>query len=252
MPHTDEIDEGILRIVAEAEVVDIRVEGLGDITLLPFLQVEDQQALAVALIAVAGHREPSDVAAVGRELGILVVANIEVFALFLANRIDALVFHRLGRVDAELWIFGIGIIRQVDAFLAQVPVSVDGAFFCLQVEEEDIGVGGNGVLYTLLHTAGVGNLLRVGTPGELLNASEGSHRTLVGHTFENVLCFADCAVSSDVCHEGMHDALYIVIPMAVVQIGDEAAGCLRQVIGILLDAAVIGNGLQQNDLLVVG
>ena len=64
VPHTNKIDHGILR-VAPHEVVDVGIERLCDVALLTGLQLIDAQALAVALIAVAGHREPSHVAAVG-------------------------------------------------------------------------------------------------------------------------------------------------------------------------------------------
>ena len=56
----------------------------------------DAESLAVCFIAIAGHGEPGNIATVGRELGVLVVAGVVDEVVF---SIDRLVFHCLGRLN---------------------------------------------------------------------------------------------------------------------------------------------------------
>ena len=43
-----------------------------------------------------------------------------------------------------------------------------------------------------------------------------------------------------------------MVPVAVVEVGDETTRSQRQVVGVLLDALVIGERLDENHLLLVG
>ena len=50
----------------------------------------------------------------------------------------------------------------------------------------------------------------------------------------------------------MLDALHVVVPMAIHQVGHHASGCLGQVGGLLLNDLVEGDALQDDDLRIVG
>ena len=50
----------------------------------------------------------------------------------------------------------------------------------------------------------------------------------------------------------MLDALHIVVPMAVHEVGDTTASSFRQVAGVLLDDLVEGNAFEDNNLLAIG
>ena len=233
MPHTDEVDHGIL-VVRPAEIVDIRVETLGDVAFRSGGQVVETQALAVALIAIAGHAQPSHILAVGRELRVLVVSRVVGQVL---GRVHLLCAEGLG---------GIHLRCYVSLRLAKVAGGAVG-----DVVEVDVGVGGNGVFESGLLAAGIGNLLGVAAPVDLLDAAKRLHGAFEGFALQNVGGGAN-TVGSDLGHEGMGDALHIMVPVAVHQVGHQAAGGLGQVGGILLDNLMEGQLLDINHAVAVG
>ena len=66
-------------------------------------------------------------------------------------------------------IAGVGVI-------ATVTFGKVGVCTCSEVVEVDVGVGGNSIIYAALLTAGVGDGFAIGTPCQLLNATERFHR----------------------------------------------------------------------------
>ena len=160
-----------MAVGAPDEVVDVGVEGLCYIDfgfcrrfLVQLLEVIDAEPLAVSLVAVALHREPCDVAAIGRELGVLVVAYLPIpVFVFL---IDGLVLERLGRIEQVVGVIGQSLVRhhvKLAAVLAEVPGFVHIA--ALHIIEEDVGVGADAVVEPRLAAAGEGDELAVGRPG---------------------------------------------------------------------------------------
>ena len=91
-----------LAVVAPAEFIDIGVERFGDILFFTRGEVIDQQAVAIAFVTVVLHALPCYIFAVGRELGILVVADIEVTILM----IDGLCGHCLCWIDSRFLVIG--------------------------------------------------------------------------------------------------------------------------------------------------
>ena len=140
--------------------------------------------------------------------------------------IDGQVLHRFGRING--WFFIVGRLTEIAG-----GVAVD-------IIQVDIGVGGNGVMQAGTLTGRVSNLLGVGAPCKLLNATERSRGTLVGFTLHNVDTVGD-GIVVDSSHEGMGDGLNVMVPMTVVQVCDDTAGSLGQVRRILLDDVIIGN-----------
>ena len=223
----------IARVGRPAESVYVRVEHLGHVSLLAGEEIVYAEAVAVALVSVALHRLPSHVLAIGRELRVGVVAHVIVGTLM----VEALVLLGLCRVVGE---------RLVASRLAEV-LCLAG----LYIVEIYVRVGRSGVVYARLLAACVGYRLRVGAPSELLCASERCHRALERFALDDVCAVAD-AIGSDVSHEGVSNGLHVVVPVAVVEVGDETTRSQRQVVGVLLDALVIGERLDENHLLFVG
>ena len=207
--------------------------------LLVLLQVEHVEAVAVALVAVAGHALPGDVASVGRELRVGVVALVLVS---LGREADAL--DDRGSGQGFLYLQGYHLLD------SRVFAEVKGAVR-LQVIEIDVRVGGHGIGQSRLLAAGVGNLLAVGAPCQLLDAAERFHGAFVGFAFQQVADVADF-VTVEVGHEGMGCRGGPLVPMLVHQVVHDDAACLGQV-GVFL-----GRGLHrlylrdEEQLLAVG
>ena len=122
----------------------------------------------------------------------------------------------------------------------------------LHVVEEDVGVGADAVVQTSLAATGEGDVLRVGAPRQLLHAAERLHRALEGLALEHVGHVVAYFIVAYRTKEGVLDAFYVVVPVAIHQVGNQAACSFGQVGGVLLDDFVEGYGLQHDDLLVVG
>ena len=63
MPYGNEIDTLVVRVPAEC--IDIGIELLADVFFLASSQIIHQETVAVALIAIVSHAEPSNILAVG-------------------------------------------------------------------------------------------------------------------------------------------------------------------------------------------
>ncbi len=87
MPYTDESDG--LGICHPAEVIHVGVELLCDILLCAGGEVIDAESVSVALISVVCHALPCNAFAVGRELGVDVVARV---VLQILGRVHSLEF----------------------------------------------------------------------------------------------------------------------------------------------------------------
>ena len=85
----------------------------------------------------------------------------------------------------------------------------------------------------------------------MFDTTERSHRAFVGLSLKDVNAVV-CLVAIDVGYEGMRHALYVVVPVTVIQICDETACSLWQVIRILPDAAVIRETLDEDHLAAIG
>ena len=62
--------------------------------------------------------------------------------------VDGLVLQCFSRVG----------FRQVNTFFAEIHIAVDGSFFSIEVEKEDVAIGGYAHLKTCLGAAGIFNL----------------------------------------------------------------------------------------------
>ena len=166
VPNADKIER--LRVGGPAVVVYIGVEGLADVTFLARSEGINTEPVAVALVAIVLHALPGDVSSVGREFGVLVVANILIFLLM----VDGLVFETLSSIYGRLTI--VGRLAEIHRFPRGRSV------------EEDVRVGGDRIGPTGFLATGIGDGFRVGTPSQLFHTAEGSHGAFVGLTLENV------------------------------------------------------------------
>ena len=151
--------------------------------------------------------------------------------------VDSLCLHCLCRVKVDGLIVG---------GLAQVACVARG-----DVVEVDVRVGRHGIVDACLFAAGVSDKFRVGTPVELLHSSERCHWTLVRLVLKHVYAFVNTLLC-DVSYKGVGYALHIMIPVAVVEVGNQSSCCQRQVLGVLLYALVVRQRLDEDDLLAVG
>ncbi len=233
MPYTDEVDG--LGVMSPAEIVNVRVEGLGQELLLARSEVVEAEALAVTLITIAGHGEPGHVASVGRELRVLVVTRHVLQVLFC---IDGLCAQRLG---------GLNLRSHIVSRLAEVRRRARTYIIYI-----DVRVGRNRVSHACLLAAGIGNALGVGAPVQLFHAAKRLHGTFVGLSFKDVNTVVSYGKAIAYrTNEGVQNALHVVIPVAIHQVCDQTACSFRQVGRVLLNAAVEGNALQHDDLLTV-
>ena len=233
VPDAEEVEACALD-VAPAEGIDVALPV--DILLLAGSHLADAQAVEVGLIAVALHGQPGDVLAVGRELRILVVAYV---VLEVGLVVDGLCGQRDGGVDLGSHVVG---------RLAEI-----GGLAGSDIIEEDVAVGRDAILQTGLLATGVGDGLGVGAPGQLFDASEGLHGTLVGLAVQHVNAF--CGDGKTIGHsedEGVLDALDVVVPVAIHEVGDATACGLGQVGGVLLDNLMEGDALEDDDVFAVG
>ena len=157
----------------------------------------------------------------------------------------AVALHALpGDVAAVGRVLGIGVISHVS--FGDVARLLAG-----QVVDVDVRVGGDGVVQSRLLAAGVGPLLAVGAPGQLLDASPGLHGAFVGLAFEDVLHVAD-GRAVKVGNERVGGSGHPFVPVLVHQVGDDDARRLVQV-GIFVLRALYGFHLgDKEQLLAVG
>ena len=173
---------------------------------------QETEALTVCLVAGALHREPGHILAVGRELGIEVVTIVQANILF---RVDGLELHRLGGIDSLMFEVERHLITATDTklpslakILRMLNVIEVASFHIIKV---DVGVGADAVFETRLSAAGESNELRVRTPNQLFNATEGFHLAFVGFAFKNV----EHLSALNVENKGVGDTFHIMIPMAI-------------------------------------
>ena len=91
MPYAGKVQP--LAVGRPKEGIYTAVEAFGDVTLLAGTQFVDAETCAVAFISVALHAAPRNVLAVGRELRVLIVADVGILAVL---RIDRLILQAAG------------------------------------------------------------------------------------------------------------------------------------------------------------
>ena len=106
-------------------------------------------------------------------------------------------------------------------------------------------------MHALLLATGVGDGLGIRTPGQLLDATEWSHRAFEWFILQDVFAGIDGTVFSHISHERMEKALYVVVPVAIVHISYETAGSQWKIRRILLDGSVVREFLDEDYLLAV-
>ena len=233
MPATQEIKA--ITVVSPNIFVDIAIEILliYDILFLACSAIHDAQTIQIALITIMRHALPSNVFAIGRKLGIGVIAHLHIALLL----VDRLMFKRFCRIN--LW-------SDIAFGLAQV-----GGFARAYFVQINICIGGDGILHALFLAAGVGNKLRIGAPSNLFYAAKGCNGGLKRLTSHDVCTGCD-AVSRNICNKWVHDFGDIMVPMAVVHIGDEHACGLGEVCWCLFNCTVIRKALQHNNFFPIG
>ena len=231
VPYAGEKERAAVGLPDEA--VHAGFEALRYVSLFTAFQIEDAEARAVALVAVAGHAEPSHVAAVGRIGGIGVVAHVAVLRLV----VHGLVLHGARGVDG--WFLISGGFAEVVGLAA------------LRVVAVDVAVGADGIVAPRLLAAGVYDVPPVGAPVELFASAEGEHGAFEGFALQNVLAFADASVRH-FGQENVRDGFHVVVPVLEVQVGDDHAAGQRQVVVRLLDGGVGVDGMHEDDFLPVG
>ena len=235
MPYTQKVEVGALVLLwCPAEGVDIAVPVFCDIYFGSCFAVVYAELVPVRLIAIACHRLPCNVFPVGRILRILVVAGV----VETGSIAHGLFVESVCRVHLRLYIaFGLA-----DVFgLARTYIIY-----------EDVRVGRYGIIQAFLLAAGVGYLLRVGAPCQLLDAAKRLHRTFVGLTFKQIRGIVGNDIVTDTTEEWMLDAFYIVVPVAIHQVGHVTSGGFGQVVGILLYDVMEWKALDDDNLSAVG
>lgn len=106
-------------------------------------------------------------------------------------------------------------------------------------------------MQALLLATGIGDGLGIRTPSQLLDATEWSHRALERLILQDILAGVDGAILSNISHERMKDTLYVVIPVAIVHVGNETTCSQRKIRRILLDGSVIRQLLDEDYLLAI-
>ena len=87
----------------------------------------------------------------------------------------------------------------------------------------------------------------------MLYAAKWLHRAFERHSFENVFAFfCDGKAITYTIDEGVGNAFYIVVPMAIHEVSNQSSCSLGKVTWILLNDIVIGHLLDDNHLLLVG
>ncbi len=146
---------------------------------------------------------------------------------------NILTVRRIGRVGVVACVGGSDVLVQ----------------FGIKVVEVDVGVGGDGIVEACFLAAGVGYLLPVGTPCELLNTAKGFHGTLVGCAVENVHDIADyqlSAIVAEVAQEGVRCCFRPLVPVLVHEVVHHAPRGKRQV-GVLVRGGGYGLDLRDED-----
>ena len=230
VPHAGEVN--LRRLGVPAKFVHAALERLCHELLLARGEFHDAEPRAVALISVALHAEPREVAAVGRELRVLVVAHERVFLIVhlllleAAQRVAGWGFPTLGLADVAGCAIGCIIYKYV-------------------------AVGADGIVAPCLFTAGIGNGFRVGAPRQLLYAAERHHRALEGLALEQIrLLPYSFAVKRS--HEGMRCGGDVRVPVLIHQVVDDHARCLGQVLVVLLNSGMLRHFVDKDYLLAVG
>ena len=231
MPDAREVQR--LVVGCPAKFVHAALELLRDVLLLARLEVKHAEACAVAFVSVTLHAAPRDVASIGGELRVLVVAHVAVGS----GAVDTLVLQR-----TVGFYFGSDVI----GWLAEVARLAGG-----EVVEVDVAVGADGVGFARFPSAGIGHLFAVGAPRELFHAAEGHHGAFVGFAFKQVfLHFHALAVEGG--NEGMGRGSDVGVPVLVHKVVDDHAGGEGEVGFLGFDGMVLRHFHDKQHLLLVG
>ena len=233
VPHAGKVQT--LAVGRPKEGIYAAVEAFCDVTLLAGTQFVDAKARAVAFIAVALHAAPRNVLAVGREQGILIIADVGILAVL---RIDGLILQAASVV-------ALARCRPTFGF-AEVARG-----FRRDVVEKNITVGGGGVVAAYFFTTGVSDLSAVGTPCQLFVAAEGHHGRFEGFALEKVYVHGDFR-AVEVGQERMGCGSDVLIPVLVHQIIDDHAGGFGEVFLFRGNGGVLGDFFDEDHALAVG
>ena len=85
----------------------------------------------------------------------------------------------------------------------------------------------------------------------MLNTTERFHGAFERFTIEDICHLSGYGITTYGTEERVLDALHVMVPVTVHQVGDTTTGSLGQVIGILLDNLMEGNTLDDDDMLAV-
>ena len=96
-----------------------------------------------------------------------------------------------------------------------------------EVIDKDVRVGRDSILQSRFLATGIGNLLAVRTPRQLLHTSERLHRTLVRFALQNICNVLKTVV--EVSHKGVGSSSHPFIPMLVHQVSNDATRGFRKV-----------------------
>ena len=230
VPHAGEVN--LRRLGVPAKFVHAALERLCHELLLARGEFHDAEPRAVALISVALHAEPREVAAVGRELRVLVVAHERVFLI-----VHLLLLEAAQRVAVR------GFPTLGFAYVA--GCAVGGIIY------KYVAVGADGIVAPCLFTAGIGNGFRVGAPRQLLYAAKRHHRALEGLAGEQIRLLPH-PLAVERRHEGVRRGGDIRVPVLIHQVVDHHARCFGQVFVVLLNGGVLRHFVDKDHLLAVG
>ena len=232
VPHAGKIQT--LAVGRPKEGIYTTVEAFGDVGLLAGAQFVDAEARTVAFVAVALHATPRNVLAIGREQGILIVADVSILAVL---RVDGLILQAAGVI---------GLARCCPTFgFAEVARG-----FRRDVVEKNITVGGSGIIAAYFFATGVGDLSTVGTPRQLFVAAERHHGRFEGFALEKVNGHGDFRTVK-VGQERMGCGGDVLIPVLVHQIVDDHAGGFGKVFFFRGNGGVLGDLFDENHALAV-
>ena len=233
VPHAGKVQP--LAVRRPKEGIYAAVEAFGDVTFLTGTQFIDAEACAVAFIAVALHAAPRNVLAIGRELGVLVVADVGILAVL---RIDRLILETAGVICLARCGPTFGFAEVARGFLRDVV-------------EEDVAVGGGGVVAACFLATGVSNLPTVGTPSQLFVTAERHHGRFERFAFQQILLHGDF-LPVEVCQERVGRCGDVLIPVLVHQIVDDHAGGFGKVFFFRGDRGVLFHLFDENHAFAVG
>ena len=123
--------------------------------------------------------------------------------------------------------------------------------FCRDVVEEDVAVGGSGIVAACFLATGVSNLSTVGTPSQLFVTAERHHGRFERLAFQQILLHRDL-LPVEVGQERVGRRGDVLIPVLVHQIVDDHTGGLGKVFFFRGDRGVLFHLFDENHAFAVG